>query len=80
MIVGDRASETGRALWRAAVTHPKSVLGQAVVRLDPDAGGLLAERRPSLASMRRGAAYVCRHRSCSPPAASPDELRRLLDA
>ena len=87
VIVG--SSELGLALYKEAVTHRRSLLGQVVIRFDPTDGGdgFLSKRRPSLAAMKppkgdptAAAAYLCRHRSCSPPVHSPEDLRQLLDS
>ena len=87
MIVGDKSLELVHLLYQAAVTHQQSILGQVVIRLDPD--GYLTSRRPSLAAMKASgsndptvaaAAYICRHRSCSAPVYSPEDLRHLLDS
>ncbi|EFX84156.1 hypothetical protein DAPPUDRAFT_100045, partial [Daphnia pulex] len=96
VIVGPRSSDVGHQLFREAVTHRKSLLGQVVIRFDPfsSSSSFLASRRPSLAAMKpplkggdvadapaaAAAAYLCRNRSCSAPVDSPEDLRQLLNS
>ncbi|XP_046456070.1 spermatogenesis-associated protein 20-like isoform X2 [Daphnia pulex] len=94
VIVGPRSSNVGHQLFREAVTHRKSLLGQVVIRFDPSSSSssFLASRRPSLAAMKpplkggdvadapAAAAYLCRNRSCSAPVDSPEDLRQLLNS
>lgn len=91
--MGPRSSDVGHQLFREAVTHRKSLLGQVVIRFDPSSSSssFLASRRPSLAAMKpplkggdvsdaAAAAYLCRNRSCSAPVDSPEDLRQLLNS
>ncbi|XP_045035802.1 spermatogenesis-associated protein 20 isoform X1 [Daphnia magna] len=91
VIVGPRSSDLGHQLYREAVTHQRSLLGQVVIRFDScrppqDGASFLASRRPSLVAMKPAkmgcdaAAYLCRNRSCSAPVYSPEDLRQLLNS
>ncbi len=82
LIAGAASSPVVGQMLDAVLHHRNWLLGQVVIRIDPlderETAGFLGQRRPALRQLKAPAAYLCRHRSCSAPVATADDLCGLL--
>lgn len=81
-MVGKRGAKDTDELLR--VIYKRLIPNRILLLIDPDeTNSVLLRKNQHLRNMKsmnnRATVYVCKHRTCSLPVTSPEQLARLLD-